>query len=630
MRLLLRLSIVILFAFTFYFLLFIKFAYAQGEFEADYDVSYTVEPDGRTNVNQKIILKNKTSDYYADKFELKIGSTKVEDVKAFDNVGPLETEVKFDENVTSISVKFNQKVIGIGKTLTWELSYSSPELNSKNGQIWEISIPRLAKALDIGTYRAKVSVPVSFGPIAFTIPSPKTTNKLINRQEFAFEKDQLIQTGVAMSFGQKQVFSFKLNYHLENNNLTNQFSQIALPPDNNYQKIVLEKIDPSPINVDVDEDDNFLAKYKLSPRSNLDVEVSGFVEVFSEPFRKINTKLSKEDKERYTQPQKYWDTGNPLIKDKASTLKTPKQIYDFVVTTLSYSKDRLNQPKIERLGASRALLSPKEAVCMEFTDLFITIARASGIPAREVEGFAYTQNERLRPLSLTLPEGDVLHAWPEYWDDNLGWVQIDPTWGSTSGGLDYFNKLDFNHITFVQRGLSSTSPYPAGAYKREGNFGNKSVFVTFAKDLPSPTATPQLSLLSPQKIISAFPVKILAKVTNIGSTSLIGQEISLKTEKLKNISPSNIEVPILPPFSSREFEFNLQTNALFLNAQDAIVLSYVDTQISKPIKILPIYKIFFSRTIVFSIIIAIIICTLGYQIFKKTKKKQFKIPSNFS
>ena len=97
MRLLLRLSIVILFAFTFYFLLFIKFAYAQGEFEADYDVSYTVEPDGRTNVNQKIILKNKTSDYYADKFELKIGSTKVEDVKAFDNVGPLETEVKFDE-----------------------------------------------------------------------------------------------------------------------------------------------------------------------------------------------------------------------------------------------------------------------------------------------------------------------------------------------------------------------------------------------------------------------------------------------------------------------------------------------------------------------------------------------------
>lgn len=613
--------------FTIHYSLFIAPAFSQGEFETDYDVLYTVGQDGKTNVTQKIVLKNKTSNYYAEKFELKIGSTKVEDVKATDNIGPLETNVKFDQNTTSIEVKFNQKVIGIGKTLPWELTYTSSELATKSGQIWEISIPRLAKAADIGAYKANISVPSSFGPVAFTIPQPKTTNKALNRQEFSFDKEQLIQTGIAMSFGQKQVFSFKLNYFLQNNNLTNQFSQIALPPDNNYQKIVIEKIEPNPVNIDVDKDGNLLAKYKLAPHSDLDVEVSGFVEVFSKPFRKINAELSQEEKELYTQPQKYWDTANAQIKETASTLKTPEQIYDFVTTTLSYSKERLSQPKIERLGAAGALQFPKDAVCMEFTDLFIALARASHIPAREVEGFAYTQNERLRPLSLTLPEGDILHAWPEYWDDELGWVQVDPTWGSTSGGLDYFSKLDFNHITFVQRGVSSTSPYPAGSYKREEDSQKKGVFVSFAQDLPTLTATPQLLLLSPQKIISAFPVKVQAKVSNVGSTSLIGQKISLSTGKLKNLSSGDTEIPILPPFSTREFEFNLQANALFLNTEDTLILSYADSQISKPIRILPIYQIFFFKSFSLSILIAIIICATSYFIYKKIKKSKVKLPA---
>jgi len=121
---------------------------------------------------------------------------------------------------------------------------------------------------------------------------------------------------------------------------------------------------------------------------------------------------------------------------------------------------------------------------MEFTDMFIAIARAAGIPTREVQGYAYTQNERLRPLSLTLESGDILHAWPEYWDNERGWIQVDPTWGSTSGGLDFFNKLDFNHITFVQRGLSPISPYPAGSFKSNGNQNKKDIDINFAVELP--------------------------------------------------------------------------------------------------------------------------------------------------
>jgi len=161
MKILTRVVLLIVLLFTINYSPFTDNVFAQGEFETDYKVFYLVDSFGKTDVRQEIVLKNKTANYYADKFELKIGSTKVENVKAQDNVGALETNVKFEDNQTLISVKFNQKVIGAGKTLPWNLSYTSGELAAKSGQIWEISIPRLAKAADIGSYQSTVSVPIS-------------------------------------------------------------------------------------------------------------------------------------------------------------------------------------------------------------------------------------------------------------------------------------------------------------------------------------------------------------------------------------------------------------------------------------------------------------------------------------
>ncbi|OGD92917.1 hypothetical protein A2697_05320 [Candidatus Curtissbacteria bacterium RIFCSPHIGHO2_01_FULL_41_44] len=625
MRFAARIFFPILFlAITYYLPLTTLDAFAQGEFQTDYQVTYAVGLNGTTNISQNITLKNKTANYYADKFELKIGSVKVENVQAKDTTGQLSTDVKFEGNTTIISVKFNQRVIGIDKTLPFSLSYSSPEIVTRSGQIWEISIPRLAKSADIASYTAKVSVPVIFGEVAFTIPKPEGQTVLGSQQEFTFTKEQLFQSGIAMSFGKNQVFSFELKYFLENNNLTNQYDYITLPPDNTYQRIVLQKIEPAPLDVTVDTDGNFLAKYKLLPRQQLNVTAKGNVEVFSKPFRKIEKELTSEEKERYTGPQKYWETDIALVKDKANELKTPQAIYNFVANSLSYNQERLKQPKIERKGAASALLTPNDAVCMEFTDLFVALARAAGIPAREVEGYAFTQNERLKPLSLTFAGGDILHAWPEYWDDNLGWIQVDPTWGSTSGGLDYFNKLDFNHITFVQRGSSSTSPLPPGSYKRQDNLQERNVFVSFAQELPIITSTPQLSLDIPEKILSGVPVKVTANIKNIGSTSIIGEEIILTSTKLKIITKAKEQIKILPPYSQKSFEFSLGGGKLFSDSQDTLVLSYGGVEISHPIKILPIYKLVLLPAFETALIIALILIVIGFALYYKINKRNLK------
>ncbi|OGD98772.1 hypothetical protein A3A49_00200 [Candidatus Curtissbacteria bacterium RIFCSPLOWO2_01_FULL_38_11b] len=621
----LLLSLVFLFSFfltTHHSPLITRDVLAEGEFETNYHVIYTVDDKALTTVTQSIELINKTPNFYADKFELKIGSAKVLNVSAFDNTGPLKTDVKFENNLTSIKIEFNQKVIGTGKNLNWTLIYSSEELASKSGQIWEISIPRLAKSANIGKYEAIVTVPRNFGPQAFAIPEP--SNKEINPtvQKFTFNKDQLLESGIAMSFGEKQVFSYKLNYYLENNNVTSQIQEITLPPDNNYQKIILEKLEPVPLDVIVDEDGNFKAVYKLAPKQKLDITAEGFVEVFYKPFRNVYKKLSDEEKRIYLQPQRYWETDNGFIKDKANELKNPQKIYDFVSTFLSYNQKKLESSQIERKGAASAANSPNDSVCMEFTDLFIAIARAAQIPAREVTGYAYTQNTRLRPLSLALNEGDILHAWPEYWDDETGWIQIDPTWSSTSGGLDYFSKLDFNHITFSQRGKSSTSPQSAGAYKKQGRESEKSVFVEFAQNLPKATVNPQLSLMSPNKIISGIPTKIQANLKNSGSATIYDQKITLATGFLKSLNNLEYNISTLPPFASRTYDFRLQSTQLMLSASDTLVLSFLDIQTIKPITIEPFYRLLFSPLFLFSISILFFIIIIGLISYKMVFRRK--------
>lgn len=634
----------LLFYFGSFILLFVilnsKFlipVHAAGEFSTSYKVRYDVNDTGGTTVSQNITLRNNTTNFYADKFELKIGSTKVDNVKASDSAGPLQIDTKFENNVTTIGVKFNQKVIGIDKTLPWTLSYSSNELASRSGQIWEVSIPRLAKSQDIVDYTATVSTPVSFGPIAFAVPDPLTSTKLGSTQEFTFNQAQLENSGIAMSFGTKQVFSFALNYYLDNPNLTTRTEQITLPPDTDYQKIVLEKIEPKPLNVTVDDDNNFIAQYVLKPKQSINVKATGYVEVFSKPFRNIYPPLTPAQRTAYTAGQKYWETDNSFIRQKAVELKTPKAIYNFVSSYLTYNEKRLNQQRIERMGAAAAVLSPKDAVCMEFTDLFIAISRAAGIPAREVEGYAYTQNSRLRPLSLELESGDILHAWPEYWDDKQGWVQVDPTWGTTSGGLDYFDKLDFNHITFIQRGESSTFPYPAGSYKKGGQQNKKDIFINFAVELPTVTSTPSLSLTVPEKILAGIPVKITAVVKNIGTSSIIGQTLTVDANKFKRsgevenpqATSSDLfstQINILPPFGQLEYPVNLQGTNFWQKVNDVITLSYFSSQIAQPVEIIPIYSVIFLKSFLISFGLAIALIVVGLFLYKKfVSKKHIKL-----
>ncbi len=113
-----------------------------------------------------------------------------------------------------------------------------------------------------------------------------------------------------------------------------------------------------------------------------------------------------------------WPADDPKIRELAASItagKTDDQAK--VAAILAWLKPGRNV-KYEGQTGSRwgtlKALDQKFGHCWDFSDLFVTLARASGIPARQVAGWLY---------------GTSGHVWAEWYDFGRGWVQVDPTGG---------------------------------------------------------------------------------------------------------------------------------------------------------------------------------------------------------
>jgi tetratricopeptide (TPR) repeat protein len=102
-------------------------------------------------------------------------------------------------------------------------------------------------------------------------------------------------------------------------------------------------------------------------------------------------------------------------------------------------------------------LATREADCSEFSQLFVAMARALGLPARMVSGIAY---------------GDGSfggHAWVEVYAGR--WIELDPTWGTDfvdathvrSAGSDLLNYAALNLVTIDVL----EAPHAVADYQRE-------------------------------------------------------------------------------------------------------------------------------------------------------------------
>lgn len=505
-----------------FFFAFANKSSAAGEFDTDINVTYQIHETGVTTVTQQITLTNVFSNLYATTYGLTLEGMDPQNIKAYGDGGIVyNTEVNRSEKkdgsnsvkTVNIKVNFTDAIVGKGKSRNFWIAYEESSFAVRTGEVWEISIPRLSTDNSFNSYYLDLKVPKSLGELAYISPNARQSVSDETNNIYKFNKDDVVQSGIVAGFGQFQVFSFDLNYHLENPLSTTSETEIAIPPDTAFQRMYYTDINPKPSAFYIDDDGNWIAKYILKARQRVDVNAKGSVQIFASQRPYLTP--SQESLNNSLLPQEYWESNDLEIQKLGQSLKTPRAIYDFVTDKLKYNYDRV-KPNVERLGAQAVLTRPQEAICMEFTDLFIALARAAGIPAREVNGYAYTENPDIQPLSLV---NDVLHSWPEYFDQSKNaWIPVDPTWGSTTGGVDFFNKLDLRHFTFVVHGKSSTKPYAAGSYKLGAN-PQKDVFVSFGKLPDVRVSTPEIKV-SFGKWIPFLSNKLNVEVLNPGPVAL--------------------------------------------------------------------------------------------------------------
>jgi len=544
--------------------------FAANEFTVDAVVSYSVNDSGKTHVTHDITLQNNFSTLYATTYSLSLENIDAQNVFAVDdkNASIPFTTIKNGDK-TEIKLTFSEAVVGKDAKRHFFISYDNSSFAVRTGEIWEVSIPRLNDTSSFRNYTVNLNIPLSFGLEAYISPKPISSIETTEGKNYQFEKSEVAQTGITAGFGQFQVFSFNLSYHLENPLAVSSQTQIALPPDTAFQKVYFSKIEPKPTNVAIDADGNWLAIYKLSPRQRIDVVAVGSVQIFAS-YRKF-PKPSMQVISDNLKPTDFWQASDPQIKQLATTLKTPQSIYDYVSKSLKYDFTRV-QPNVQRLGALKALENPTQAICMEFTDLFIALARAAGVPAREVNGYAYTENPELQPLSLV---ADVLHSWPEYYDSQKGaWIPVDPTWGSTTGGVDYFSKLDLRHFAFVMHGVHSTQPYPPGSYKLGSN-PQKDVFVSFGKLPDDRTSIPKITVAGE----TSFPFSnstYHVEIYNPGPGALYA---AYPTVYFDGKEHSRDFIEILPPFAKYEMNISVPFSLLGNNTPDVVKVALEGTEI---------------------------------------------------
>ena len=132
--------------------------------------------------------------------------------------------------------------------------------------------------------------------------------------------------------------------------------------------------------------------------------------------------------------------GAELTAGIEDPLKKVEKVYDFVVTSLTYDKEKAASVTSGYLPVLDQVLKEKKGICFDYAALMTAMLRSQGVPCKLVVGYA----------------GQTYHAWINVWTEKSGWVdgaiffdgsvwkRMDPTFASSGAQsaeiMDYIGK----------------------------------------------------------------------------------------------------------------------------------------------------------------------------------------------
>lgn len=603
------LKILLLFLTLNLLLRFSSIVYAS-DFKTDYQVEYNLS-QSQDNLNSQVDFKikiiNLKSEVFVSKFAISFPkSFSISNLKTSDDNGYITPIITSDEDKYRIELEFTNPAVGKDSVNNFFLNFDQANLFKTNAKVWEVVLPVIENTQS-ESYTVTVNLPETTNK-KISIAKPKPDSILGNKIIWNNPKTKTIYA----VFGDNQVYDAELTYHLKNDQIYPIFTEVAFPPETTNQKFFLQSIDPPPDSVRIDEDGNYLGKYLLKPLQTKTIVYKSLIEVFSKARDEASLyfrTIINQQKNYLLTAKKYWQISKvDLIKD----IDNPRQIYDFVTNKLKYNYNKLNSDN-KRLGSDVVLSNPDQAVCLEFTDLFIGMAREKGIMSRELEGYGYSLDPKLQPISLS---SDILHAWPEYYDPTAeNWTSVDPTWENTSG-IDYFSSFDLNHIVFVIHGKNPEYPLAAGMYKIENSRD-----VLIKPTISSPIEKREIVLESVDFSTSISDKKLYQgkfDIKNNGNSYIWQVPVNLEG---KNIifKKNKFIIPVLAPFEKKTINFDFQAKDKNKKTQGELNIVVFEKQLLNQ-KIIVIPVIFTLIINIFAFIFIFSILFLLYRIVIKIRR----------
>ena len=172
----------------------------------------------------------------------------------------------------------------------------------------------------------------------------------------------------------------------------------------------------------------------------------------------VSFKVALEDEfAPFIRPNQYVDYGvakksvekaAELAGATSDPLEKVSKIYDFVVSNLTYDKEKAASVQSGYLPVLDNVLAAKKGICFDYAALMAGMLRSQGVPCKLGVGYA----------------GKTYHAWINVWTEETGWVdgviffdgttwqRMDPTFASSNQGSEAI-------LSYIGDGTNYTAKY---------------------------------------------------------------------------------------------------------------------------------------------------------------------------
>jgi len=119
------------------------------------------------------------------------------------------------------------------------------------------------------------------------------------------------------------------------------------------------------------------------------------------------------------------ETALAITRPHGTQLARARAIYDWIV------EHTVRDPEVKGcgLGDIRWMLETRNlsGKCADLNALFVGLARAAGLPARDLYGLRVAPSQQFPSLGRTAPDVTTAqHCRAEVWVTNIGWIPVDP------------------------------------------------------------------------------------------------------------------------------------------------------------------------------------------------------------